>query len=267
MSWNPGQYLQYEDARLRPALDLLARIGVETPGEVVDLGCGAGNVARQLARRWPAARIEGVDNDAAMLERARATTAGDGRFSWTRCDLAAWRPRSDVGVLYSNAALHWLDDHAGLFPRLFATVAPGGVMAVQMPDNFRAPSHQALFETASLALWRERLAPHVRRAPVASLDRYHGWLEPLAASLDLWATEYLQWLPKRQDGEHPIVAWTRGTALLPFLGALQGEDRQAFVAEFSARIESAYPRRADGGVLFPFRRIFIVATRNQARGD
>ena len=140
-------------------------------------------------------------------------------------------------------------------------------MAVQMPDNFHAPSHQALFDVASREPWRERLVPHVRRAPVASLDRYHGWLESRAASLDLWATEYLQWLPKRQDGEHPIVAWMRGTALLPFLSAVEGEDRRAFAAEFSARIESAYPRRADGGVLFPFRRIFIVATRNQARGD
>ncbi len=266
MSWNPGQYLQYEDARLRPALDLLARIGVAAPAEVVDLGCGAGNVAQHLARRWPAARIEGVDGDAAMLERARAATAGDRRFSWTQCDLAAWRPRSDVEVLYSNAALHWLDDHAGLFPRLFATVAPGGVMAVQMPDNFRAPSHQALFEVASLAPWRERLAPLVRRAPVAVLDRYHGWLEPLAAALDLWATEYLQLLPARADREHPIVAWTRGTALVPFVAALGDGERQAFVDAFASRIEAAYPCRTDGSVLFPFRRIFIVAVRGDVSG-
>jgi len=266
VSWNPGQYLQYENARLRPALDLLARIGVETPAEVVDLGCGAGNVSRQLARRWPAARIEGVDGDAAMLERARAATAGDGRFWWTQCDLAAWRPRSDVDVLYSNAALHWLDDHARLFPALFARVAPSGVLAVQMPDNFRAPSHQALFDVASRAPWRERLAPQVRRAPVAALARYHDWLEPLAASLDLWAAEYLQWLPKRADGEHPVVAWTRGTALLPFLGALDGAERDAFLGAFAERVEEAYPRRRDGSVLFPFRRIFIVAVRGAAPG-
>jgi trans-aconitate 2-methyltransferase len=266
VSWNPGQYLQYEDARLRPALDLLARIRVETPTAVVDLGCGAGNVAQHLARRWPAARIEGVDGDAAMLERARAATAGDGRFTWTQCDLAAWRPRSGADVLYSNAALHWLDDHARLFPALFATVAPGGVMAVQMPDNFRAPSHQALFDIASLAPWRERLAAHVRRAPVASIAAYHEWLAPRAASLDLWGTEYLQWLPKRADGEHPVVAWTRGTALLPFLGALDDAGREAFVGAFAARVEKAYPRRSDGSVLFPFRRIFIVAVRGTAPG-
>ena len=264
MSWNPSRYLQYEDARLRPALDLLARVPVEAPATVADLGCGAGNVARHLAQRWPAARIEGVDGDAAMLERARAATSGDARFAWTRCDLAGWQPVAPVDVLYSNAALHWLDDHARLFPRLLATVAPGGAMAVQMPDNFRAPSHQALFDTATLAPWRERLAPHVRRAPVAAAADYHAWLAPLAASLDLWATEYLQVLPQRTDGEHPVVAWMRGTALLPFLGALGEAEQRAFVAAFAARVEAAYPRRADGGVLFPFRRIFIIAMRGDA---
>lgn len=268
MTWNPSQYLQYEDARLRPALDLLARIPLDAPASVVDLGCGAGNVAQHLARRWPAARIEGVDGDAAMLERAREATSGERRFSWTQCDLETWRPRASVEVLYSNAALHWLDDHARLFPRLFATVAPGGAMAVQMPDNFRAPSHEALFDTATLAPWRELLASQVRRAPVAPIAQYYAWLEPLAHSMDLWATEYLQRLPTRADGEHPVVAWMRGTALVPFLSALGEVQRRAsFVGEFAARIEEAYPRRHDGSVLFPFRRIFIVATRSDAAAD
>ena len=264
MTWNPAQYLQYEDARLRPAFELLARIRCAAPATVVDLGCGAGNVAQYLAARWPGASIEGVDGDAAMLERAGAATAGDGRYAWTRCDLAAWQRREAVDVLYSNAALHWLDGHAQLFPRLFACVAPGGELAVQMPDNFRAPSHQALFDVASLERWRERLSAHVRRDPVAGIARYHAWLEPLAAALDLWATEYLQLLPRRPDGEHPVVAWMRGTALLPFLGALEEAERKAFAGEFAARIEAAYPRRADGSVPFPFRRIFIVAVRGEA---
>ncbi len=261
MSWDPNRYLQYEDARLRPALDLLARVPADAPARVVDLGCGAGNVAQYLARRWPAARIEGVDGDEAMLAKARAATRGDARYAWTQSDLAAWRPGGPVDVLYSNAALHWLDDHARLFPALFAHVAPGGALAVQMPDNFRAPSHQALFDVASLERWRDRLARHVRRVPVAPLAQYHAWLEPLAAAVDLWATEYHQRLPGRADGEHPVVAWMRGTALVPFVESLDDAEGRAFVDALSPRIEAAYPRRRDGSVLFPFRRIFIVAVR------
>ena len=116
MTWNPSQYLQYEDARLRPALDLIARIPLEHPSSIVDLGCGAGNVAQWLARRWPDARIDGVDGDAAMLDRARDSTAGASNFRWIQADLAQWRPDVPADLVYSNAALHWLDRHDTLFP-------------------------------------------------------------------------------------------------------------------------------------------------------
>jgi trans-aconitate 2-methyltransferase len=228
----------------------------------VDLGCGAGSVAPWLARRWPDASIEGVDGDAAMLAKARAATSGDDRFRWTQADLAAWRPGVPPDVLYSNAALHWLDDHPRLFPALAAAVAGGGALAVQMPDNFGAPSHRELFDLAQSSRWRARLAAHVRPAPVARPGEYHEWLAPHVAALDVWTTEYLQRLPARGDGEHPVVAWMRGSALIPFVGTLEREDeRVAFLADYAARIERAYPRGGDGAVLFPFRRLFIVAMR------
>ena len=261
MSWDPTRYLQYEDARLRPALDLLARIALETPERVVDLGCGAGNVAQWLARRWPGAAIEGVDGDRAMLDRARQSTAGDARFSWTEADLAQWRPSRAPDLVYSNAALHWIDGHASLFARLAQALPRGGVLAVQMPDNFRAPSHRELFEAATSVNWRARLAALVRPTPVAAPADYHGWLSPHARALDIWTTEYLQRLPARADGEHPVVAWMRGSALIPFVGALGAGERERFVGDYAARIERAYPRLAGGDVLFPFRRLFIVATR------
>ena len=261
MSWDPSQYLQYEDARLRPALDLLARIPLDRPRAIVDLGCGAGNVAQWLARRWPEAVIEGVDGDAAMLDKARAATRGDARYRWTRADLAQWQPASPPDLIYSNAALHWLDDHATLFPRLLGAVADGGALAVQMPDNFAAPSHTELFGLARSAPWNARVGSLVRASPVATVASYFAWLAAQARTLDLWTTEYLQRLPPRDDGEHPVVAWMRGSALVPFAGALRDQAFAEFIAAYAQRIERAYPRRADGDVLFPFRRVFIVALR------
>jgi trans-aconitate 2-methyltransferase len=261
MSWNPSQYLQYEDARLRPALDLLARIPLDRPESVVDLGCGPGNVAQWIARRWPDAQIEGVDGDAAMLAKAREATAGDDRYRWVQSDLAAWHPVRPPELVYSNAALHWLDDHRALFPRLLQAVAARGALAVQMPDNFGAPSHRELFDLAASANWRERLGGLVRASPVAAPAAYYEWLAPSASVQDIWSTEYLQRLPAREDGEHPVVAWMKGSALIPFTTALQADERAAFVAAYAARIERAYPRRTQGEVLFPFRRVFIVATR------
>lgn len=262
MSWDPARYLQYEDARLRPALDLLARVPLEIARTVVDLGCGAGNVAQWLGRRWPEARIVGVDGDAAMLAKARATTADSSRFAWVKADLGTWRADAPPDLIYSNAALHWLDDHATLFPRLLRdTASLHGVLAVQMPDNFRAPSHRVLFDLADSKPWRDRLAGLVRATPVASPEQYFEWLAPHAGVPDVWASEYLQLLPARTDAEHPVVAWMRGSALVPFLNTLEGGARDAFVAGYAAGIEPAYRRRADGSVLFPFRRVFIVATR------
>ena len=260
MTWDPAQYLKYEGHRLRPAIDLIARIPLAAPGTIVDLGCGAGNVARVLADRFAGATIDGVDSDKAMLARARESTATDPRFRWTEGDLAHWQPPYPVDVIFSNAALHWLGAHDALFPALMRKLAPHGVLAVQMPDNHAAPSHEALFDTARSPRWRAIAEPLMRTRPVAPLENYHAWLAPLAHKLDLWRTTYLQALPPTPSGEHPIVAWMRGSTLTPFVPVL-GADAEAFVADFAARVEAAYPRQREGGVLFPFSRVFIVAQR------
>ena len=261
MSWNPAQYLKYASERLRPALDLIARIPVAAPRTIVDLGCGAGNVTRLLAERWPQARIVGVDNSAPMLARARTSAAANGQHEWIEADLAEWAPREPADIVFSNAALHWHDDHAALFPRIFGWVAPGGALAVQMPDQFAAPSHLALAAVVADARWRDRLGHLVRRTPVGPAVGYFRLLAGSAQEVDLWTTEYLHVLPASSGGEHPVVAWTRGTALTPFLAALDEEAQRAFIGDYAARVAPAYPPLPDGRVLFSFRRVFVVALR------
>ncbi len=266
MTWDPGQYLKYAGERMRPALDLLARIPLSAARTVVDLGCGSGNTAQMLGGRWPQAVITGIDSSEAMLTRARAGTGGQPRYRWQQADIGCWQSDAPVDLVFSNAALHWLDDHARLFPRVFAQVAGGGVLAVQMPDNFAAPSHVALHDTVISARWRSRLASRVRPTPVASAVEYFGWLAPGAASIDLWTTEYLHVLPAGDGIEHPVVAWTRGSALTPFLELLDAEATEVFLDDYGRRIAVAYPRLPDGQVLFPFRRRFVVAVRANVAG-
>ena len=192
MAWDPGQYLKFADERSRPAADLAARVPLAAPRTIVDLGCGAGNVTRMLALRWPAAAITGVDLSAAMLAQARASTGPELCIEWQEADIAQWSPaRGAPDLLFSNAALHWQDDHETLFPRLISGLGPGAVLAVQMPDNFAAPSHRALADTVASVPWRARLAASLRPAPVAPGEDYFRWLAPHAASVDLWTTEYL----------------------------------------------------------------------------
>ncbi|WP_029009135.1 methyltransferase domain-containing protein [Azospirillum halopraeferens] len=255
MAWDPDRYGRFEALRRRPAHDLVAALPPLAPGRIADLGCGTGALARSLAERWPGAHVTGIDGSPEMLARARAVPSP---VAWVEADLRAWRPDAPFDLVISNAALHWLDDHDRLFPALVAALAPDGVLAVQMPRNFAAPSHALLYETARDGPWADRLAPVLRTTPVDPPAVYYDRLAPLVRRLDIWETEYLQPL----EGERPVLDWTRGTALLPFLDALPDDaTRDAFLAAYQARLATAYPRRPDGVTLFPFRRLFIVAQR------
>jgi trans-aconitate 2-methyltransferase len=251
MSWSPQQYLKFSQPRLRPALDLLARISLTDPQCIYDLGCGAGNVTKLLAARWPNAGIIGVDSSSQMLASAQKALP---QVQWREQRLDEWHAEPTADLIYSNAALHWLPDHAHLFPKLLTSLAPGGVLAVQMPRNFGAPSHTLLAQTALSAPWRRQLETLVAPAPVAAADVYYSLLAPLAQSLDIWETEYLQVL----SGEDPVKEWIKGTALIPFLERLEPSEQLQFERDYAQRLRSAYPRRTDGTTLFPFRRLFIV---------
>jgi trans-aconitate 2-methyltransferase len=190
-----------------------------------------------------------------MLATARAL--GD-EVRWLEEDIARWSPERPFDLIYSNAALQWLDVHETLFPRLIEALVPGGWLAVQMPRNFEAPSHRLMRETAAEAPWGDRLRGLLRAEPVLAPERYHDLLGPLASEIDIWETQYLHVL----EGETPVLDWVKGTGLRPLLDALTDEEeRAAFLARYQARLAQAYPRRADGKTLFPFRRLFLVARR------
>ncbi|MDP6345630.1 MAG: methyltransferase domain-containing protein, partial [Alphaproteobacteria bacterium] len=224
MRWEPGQYLAFGDLRLRPAIDLLARVGLGEPALIYDLGCGPGNTTALLRRRWPDARIIGIDASAEMLAKARQASPD---VDFRQADVAIWSPPEAPALIFSNAALHWLSDHHGLFPRLFGMLAPGGVLAVQMPRNFEQPSHRAMAEAVAGGPWAERLRPLLRGAPATAEPAvYWRLLAPLVAALEIFEIEYLQVL----EGPDPVKEWTKGTALKPFLDALSGEERDRFEA-------------------------------------
>jgi trans-aconitate 2-methyltransferase len=252
--WQPATYCRFGHHRTRAAEDLLRRVFLEAPETIVDLGCGTGNVTRLLAARWPRARVIGVDSSPAMLAEAKATSAD---IRWLEADISAWMPDEPVDLIFSNAALHWLDDHATLLPRLVGLLWPEGVLAVQMPRNFDEPSHVAIVETIEEGRWRDRLAPLVRPRPVARPDTYIDLLLPITGELDVWETVYWQVF----EGENPVVAWTGGASLRPLLAALDPNEQDTFIADYAARVGRAYPQRPDGRTLFPFRRLFLVARR------
>jgi trans-aconitate 2-methyltransferase len=253
VSWDPDTYLAFSAPRLRPAVDLLAHIE-GTPKLVVDLGCGPGNVTRLLRLRWPEARLIGVDISAEMLAQAPDNCPDT---EWLERDIAAWQPETPPDVIYANAALQWLPDHETLLPRLLAALAPGGTLAVQMPRNHEAPWSRLMEETAAEPRFAAALPNAMPDRAVAAPAVYYGLLAPAAEKVSIWETEYLQVL----DGPDPVLTWTRGTSLRPYLDALPGALAGEFEAAYGRRLRAAYPARPDGTTLFPFRRLFILARR------
>jgi trans-aconitate 2-methyltransferase len=261
LAWDPGQYLKFAGERLRPGFDLLARIGDLPPGPIYELGCGTGVHARAIAARWPDHPVTALDRSSDMLAEAKA--AGPSAIHWVEADIAAWSAPAPAALIFSNATLQWLVGHEALFPHLLAQLAPGGVLAVQMPRNFDSPSHTLMRETAADGPWAPRLTIAddddrmlLRREPVASPAGYYDMLAGRApGGIDLWETEYLHSL----QGDDPVLEWVRGTALRPVLDALPPAERASFTQAYAARLRAAYPSRRDGRTLYPFRRLFLIA--------
>ncbi len=257
-TWDPTQYLRYGDERSRPFFDLVDRLQALRPEQVVDLGCGPGQLTATLADRWPTAQILGVDNSPQMIEAAAEHRSSRVRFE--AGDVRTWTPPEPVDVIVSNAMLQWVDGHDELLAPLVGQLAAGGWLAFQVPGNFSSPSHRSFAELVRSPRWRDRIDPAVLDRPRSfEPEHYLAILLGLGCRAEVWETTYLHVLP----GDDPVLQWLRGTGLRPVLAALAPDDVAPFEAELAAMLRDAYPPGPHGTV-FPFRRIFAVA---QAPGD
>jgi trans-aconitate 2-methyltransferase len=254
-SWNPDLYLQFANERNQPILDLIARINLANPRRIIDLGCGPGNSTDLLHQRWPEADLTGLDNSPDMLAAAGKNYP---QGKWLQGDAGTWTADAPFDLVFSNAALQWVPNHAAVLPRLLEQVSPPGALAVQMPVHFQSPVHQLILEIARDPAWQHRMQGALNAIWVGRPGFYYDLLQPRAARLELWETEYDHIL----DGPQAIVDWIRGTGLRPFLEALEDDgQRSRFLELLRAGVTRAYPRQQDGRVLFPFRRLFLVAYR------
>ncbi len=252
--WNPLLYSRFETERTRPAAELLARVPLAAPRRIVDLGCGPGNSTELLARRYPSARIAGIDASPAMLAAARERLPA---LTFVERDIAQWAPAEPVDLLFANASLHWVPDHARLIPRLLEALTPGGVLAIQMPDNLDEPSHALMRETAADPRFAARLGePSRLPRRLLSAPQYYDLLAPHAL-VEVWRTTYYHPLA----GAAAILEWLRSSGLMPYLEALGPPLQELYLSEYERRIDAAYPARSDGARLLVFPRLFIIAAR------
>lgn len=256
MSWSASQYSKFEDQRNRPIIDLLAHLPDTQVETAADIGCGPGNSTEFLRDRYPQATLLGMDSSTDMIEAARRRLPD---VAFEVDDIAIWANPGPFDVILANAALQWVEDHETLIPNLIGKLAPGGSLAVQVPDNLDEPARRLMYEVAAEGAWSVKLeTARQSRAPRRSVDWYYRLLRGLVPSVDIWRTVYHHRLAEGPDG---VIEWFKGTSLRPFLEPLDPDEQAAYLERYRDGVASAYPAQADGSVLLPFPRLFFIATR------
>lgn len=255
--WDPQQYQRFSRERSQPFFDLLARVPDGDIQTVADLGCGPGNLTVTLATRWPNATVWGVDSSPDMLASAQRLPAHP-HLHFVEGDLASWRSERPLDRIVSNAAIQWVPEHESVLTHLRSLLAPGGVLAVQMPNNFDEPAHRLLAEVvqrepwaSAVGQWRERYFVETASWYVETLNRL-GFVE-----VEVWETIYYHIL----QGPDAVLEWMKGTGLRPVFTRLAPDMREAFLDEYRGRLREAY-REHSYGTLYPFRRLFFTATKS-----
>jgi len=256
-NWSSAQYLKFADQRTIPLKDLLAKVPLTAPKRIIDLGCGPGNSTAVLKEKFPDAKLTGIDSSNDMLEAARRILPD---LDFVKANLVDYRPPEPTDLLVSNAVFHWLpqDKRILTMQRLLKELAPGGVLAIQVPTNTGEPSHISMKDVARKGPWAAELArlkPAIKKFAKTN-DVYNG-LKPLCSSVDIWRTHYYHVL----DNHQAIVEWVMGSGLRPFLDPLSESQQETFLREYHLRLQKKYKHMEDGKVMLRYPRLFIVAVR------
>jgi trans-aconitate 2-methyltransferase len=255
LEWDSELYLRYETARTQPSVDLASRIPFEAPQEIIDLGCGPGNSTRVLMDRWPNAHLLGLDSSAAMLERARQSPVN---IEWRVGDIQTWSELDRFDLVFANASLHWVTDHQSLMPRLINALKPAGILAFQMPALYNQPAAQAVNELSNSSNWLPYRLHERYTLNVHQPHAYYDWLAPITGRAEIWETVYFHEL----ENHHQMIEFYSSTGLKPYLEGLPTEELQEkFKADVLDLYRALFPAQPNGKVLFPFRRLFVIAAR------
>lgn len=252
--WNPKQYLKFKSERTQPAMDLLNRIKIDAPANIIDIGCGPGNSTALLKNRYPNSNVIGADSSAEMLKKA-AADYHDINFELcdASCDLVRYSGQFDI--VFSNACIQWIPNHKKLIPEMFAMLKSGGTLAVQQPMNYDEPIQRIIREVASNNYWSKKLA--LRNIDILTKAEYYDLFGSISDSFDMWEVVYYHSLP----GYDAVVEWYRGTGMRPYLAQLNDEEKLMYEQDVLNEVKKQYTLQADGSLMFRFPRLFFTINK------
>jgi trans-aconitate 2-methyltransferase len=252
-AWDPQQYRKFQEERAQPFRELLALVHPVPGGQVVDLGCGTGELTKELHERLGAVETLGIDSSASMLASASPLSKDGLRFE--QGDIATFR-KAGWDVVFSNAALQWLPDHPALFRQLASMVRPGGQLAVQMPANHDHLSYLVASEVASEEPFRTALGGYVRCSPLLSPEAYASLLYDLGFRDQHVRLQVFGHVLASRDG---VVEWVKGTLLTDYQQRLPDGLFTPFLARYRERLAEALPDARP--FFYPFKRLLLWGRR------
>jgi trans-aconitate 2-methyltransferase len=254
--WNPDAYLKFEQERTQPSRDLVARIGLSNPKAIVDIGCGPGNSTHVLRDAWPKAKVIGLDASKEMIDEAQATYP---ECEWILADAAVWQPLEKYDLVFSNATLQWIPNHAMLLQHLFGMIENDGAIAVQVPFNIESPILQAIASVAESAAWRDLMHGCSDQIFYRDETHYYEIISKLSSRVDMWTTTYIHVMESHQS----LIDWYSSTGLKIYLERIGDEEgKLKFKTAILEACKAKYQVQSNGKILFPFKRIFFVAYKD-----
>lgn len=252
-SWNSNQYLQFANFRTQPAIDLVQRVNLNNPMRIIDLGCGPGNSTAVLKQRWPNAIITGLDSSKQMIEAAKQS---DPNGVWQVGDASLLQADEPFDLIFSNAMLQWLPDHAKICKNWIKQLKSGGAMAIQIPAHYNLPVRQEILTISRDSRWNAQMETARQLLTHYNPEFYYDVLVDVTSKIEIWETIYYQ----EVDGPEQVLEFVKGTELRAYLELLNSdEERKEFEQLLLERYHITYPRSVNGKVLFPFKRLFILA--------
>lgn len=252
--WNSEQYLKFKAQRTQPAVDLVKRIGINSPQKILDIGCGPGNSTKVLKGAFPNAEILGIDSSENMIAKAKQTYPD---IAFEVADITDESQNlQSFDIIFSNACLQWIPNHREFIPRIFNKLNKGGVLAVQIPMNSEEMLFRIMNETVNEDKWNFS-AMKSEPNTALSCEEYFDILSRLTGKFDIWETVYYHSMPSVDA----MVEWVKGTRLRPYLDALSNADGEKLSDEITQKASLSYTKQENGEIIFKFRRFFFTATR------
>ncbi len=253
--WNPNLYLQYNDQRLQPSVDLVSRIQLKNPVKILDYGCGPGNSTQVLRAKWPHADILGTDCSEAMIQKAKASYSG---MNWDQQDITVWEPDEKQDLVFSNAVIQWIFNHETLIPRLIGMTKTNGAVAFQIPQYDTMPVATIIDEEFHMLYPKSTFSIHsifeFHDAPY-----YYEKFHEQFTRMELWKTSYIHEMKSYGD----IVAMIESTGLRPYLEKTEEKKKKVFLDNIMKQLPKFYKQFRNGNVLFPFERLFVIGYRGE----